>query len=313
MTTRNAILAEFSPWDPVTAAAVTVRACSVDDAGVTALNGVAWQPGLVPGRRSLDLFDGEFGGKIVAGIGDLEINLASFPNVARYAWGERPVTLWRGPVGAAWGSYTPIFTGLTRPPRAANGRMRIGLRVDDRWLDKPLLATYAGTAAAEGPADLKGGPKPLAIGAPQFIEGIIVNRTKNIVQLHGYGAMNAVSPALDRLNRYGSAAGNDANYAALAGATIAAGFFGMLIAPFMSKVVRFFPPLVTGTVITAIGLSLFPVAVNWAWLSMSMLQPQKGGPKPRAMRFRTKNSRAVAVALMRGSTILCMTPKVGPR
>ncbi len=48
------------------------------------------------------------------------------------------------------------------------------------------------------------------------------------------------------------------------GATIAAGFFGMLVAPFMSKVVRFFPPLVTGTVITSIGLSLFPVAVNWA-------------------------------------------------
>lgn len=48
------------------------------------------------------------------------------------------------------------------------------------------------------------------------------------------------------------------------GATIAAGFFGLLIAPFMSKIVRFFPPLVTGTVITSIGLSLFPVAVNWA-------------------------------------------------
>ncbi|MFS0826557.1 nucleobase:cation symporter-2 family protein [Pseudomonas phoenicis] len=48
------------------------------------------------------------------------------------------------------------------------------------------------------------------------------------------------------------------------GATIAAGAFGLLIAPFMSKVVRFFPPLVTGTVITSIGLSLFPVAVNWA-------------------------------------------------
>ncbi|MDV9033296.1 nucleobase:cation symporter-2 family protein [Pseudomonas sp. RAC1] len=48
------------------------------------------------------------------------------------------------------------------------------------------------------------------------------------------------------------------------GATIAAGLFGLLIAPFMSRVVRFFPPLVTGTVITAIGLSLFPVAVNWA-------------------------------------------------
>ncbi|WP_339509745.1 nucleobase:cation symporter-2 family protein [Pseudomonas sp. RL_15y_Pfl2_60] len=48
------------------------------------------------------------------------------------------------------------------------------------------------------------------------------------------------------------------------GATIAAGFFGMLIAPFMSRIVNFFPALVTGTVITSIGLSLFPVAVNWA-------------------------------------------------
>ncbi|MFZ6046703.1 nucleobase:cation symporter-2 family protein [Pseudomonas sp. CR3202] len=48
------------------------------------------------------------------------------------------------------------------------------------------------------------------------------------------------------------------------GATIAAGAFGLLLAPFMSRIVRFFPPLVTGTVITSIGLSLFPVAVNWA-------------------------------------------------
>ncbi|MBM7060754.1 purine permease [Pseudomonas sp. UL073] len=48
------------------------------------------------------------------------------------------------------------------------------------------------------------------------------------------------------------------------GATIAAGLFGMLIAPFMSRIVRFFPPLVTGTVITSIGMSLFPVAINWA-------------------------------------------------
>ena len=48
------------------------------------------------------------------------------------------------------------------------------------------------------------------------------------------------------------------------GATIAAGLFGMLVAPFMSRIVRFFPPLVTGTVITSIGMCLFPVAINWA-------------------------------------------------
>lgn len=35
-------------------------------------------------------------------------------------------------------------------------------------------------------------------------------------------------------------------------------------APFVCRIVRLFPPLVAGTVITDIDLSLFPVAVNWA-------------------------------------------------
>lgn len=48
------------------------------------------------------------------------------------------------------------------------------------------------------------------------------------------------------------------------GATIAAGIFCMLIAPFFSKIRRFFPPVVMGTTILLIGLSLLPVAVNWA-------------------------------------------------
>lgn len=221
---RYVILAEFTPYDPVAAAAVTVRACSVDDARVTSLNGVAWWPAISAApRRTLDLFDGEFGGKISAGIGDIEIALAAFPNAARYAWGERPVKLWRGVLGAAWGGYTLIFEGLTRPPRASNGRMRIGLRVDDRWLDKPLLSTYAGTGSAEGPADLKGQPKPLALGAPQFVEGVIINRALNIVQLHGAGAINGITAAFDRLARFGASAGNDASYAAIAAASVAPG------------------------------------------------------------------------------------------
>src|SRR5699024_11311225 len=48
------------------------------------------------------------------------------------------------------------------------------------------------------------------------------------------------------------------------GAIIAASIIGFLIAPFFAKIIRFFPPVVTGTVITAIGLTLFPVAANWA-------------------------------------------------
>lgn len=48
------------------------------------------------------------------------------------------------------------------------------------------------------------------------------------------------------------------------GAIIVASIIGFLIAPFFAKIVRFFPPVVTGTVITAVGLTLFPVAADWA-------------------------------------------------
>ncbi len=44
------------------------------------------------------------------------------------------------------------------------------------------------------------------------------------------------------------------------GAVIVAGLFTLLIAPFFSQLVRFFPPVVTGTVITIIGVTLIPVA-----------------------------------------------------
>ena len=44
------------------------------------------------------------------------------------------------------------------------------------------------------------------------------------------------------------------------GAVIVAGLFTLLIAPFFSQLVRLFPPVVTGTVITIIGVALLPVA-----------------------------------------------------
>jgi xanthine/uracil permease len=44
------------------------------------------------------------------------------------------------------------------------------------------------------------------------------------------------------------------------GAVIVAGLFTLLIAPYFSRLIRFFPPVVTGSVITIIGLALLPVA-----------------------------------------------------
>ncbi len=48
------------------------------------------------------------------------------------------------------------------------------------------------------------------------------------------------------------------------GAVIAASALGFLITPIFSQIIKFFPPLVTGTVITTIGLTLMPVAARWA-------------------------------------------------
>lgn len=46
------------------------------------------------------------------------------------------------------------------------------------------------------------------------------------------------------------------------GAVIVGGLFTFLVAPFFSKLLRFFPPVVTGSVITVIGLSLLSVGTD---------------------------------------------------
>src|SRR5688500_2513636 len=46
------------------------------------------------------------------------------------------------------------------------------------------------------------------------------------------------------------------------GAVIVAGLFTFLIAPYFSRLIRFFPPVVTGSVITIIGIALLPVAAG---------------------------------------------------
>lgn len=47
------------------------------------------------------------------------------------------------------------------------------------------------------------------------------------------------------------------------GATIAAGFITTLLAPLIGRLMPLFPPLVTGVVITSIGLSIIQVGIDW--------------------------------------------------
>ncbi|MBB5335600.1 nucleobase:cation symporter-2 family protein [Pectinatus brassicae] len=71
------------------------------------------------------------------------------------------------------------------------------------------------------------------------------------------------------------------------GAVIAAGLVVFLIAPYFSRLIRFFPPVVTGSVITIIGISLLPVAVRWA-----------GGGNPAAKDFGDVSSLLLALLVL---------------
>jgi xanthine permease len=58
--------------------------------------------------------------------------------------------------------------------------------------------------------------------------------------------------------------GEDGGLPAIYGSVMVAGVAIVALAPLFGRLLRFFPPLVTGTVILVIGLSLLPVAGNWA-------------------------------------------------
>lgn len=48
------------------------------------------------------------------------------------------------------------------------------------------------------------------------------------------------------------------------GATIMGSFIEMFLSRFLKHILKFFPPVVTGTVVTLIGTTLIPVAIDWA-------------------------------------------------
>ena len=58
------------------------------------------------------------------------------------------------------------------------------------------------------------------------------------------------------------AIGGEYGITSIYGSIIVSGLIVMLISQFFGKMVRFFPPVVTGSVVTIIGITLIPVAIN---------------------------------------------------
>jgi uric acid transporter len=133
-----------------------------------------------------------------------------------------------------------------------------------------LFIMYAGAVAVPlivGPAvGLKGDDIALLVSADLVVSGIAT-----LIQAVGIGKIMGVrlpvvagatftvlNPMIIIANSYGGRAGLPYVY----GAMIVSGVFGLVIAKPFSMVLRFFPPLVTGTVIAIIGLSLIGADVG---------------------------------------------------
>ncbi|MFC3108687.1 nucleobase:cation symporter-2 family protein [Undibacterium arcticum] len=89
---------------------------------------------------------------------------------------------------------------------------------------------------------------------------------------------------------------------AVFGAVIVSGIFTYLVAPYMSGLVRWFPPIVTGSVVLVIGISLMRVGINWAAGGQPMMSSPTG-PTPNPLYGVPVNLAIAGTVLL--SVLLC--------
>lgn len=131
-----------------------------------------------------------------------------------------------------------------------------------------VLTMYGGIIAVPliigKAADLDGNGISVLIASCLFMGGLAT-----ILQSVGVPFFGSQLPLVQGVSFAGVAtmtsilAGGD-GLPAVFGSVLAASVIGLIVAPAFALIVKFFPPVVTGTVITTIGLSLMPVAAGWA-------------------------------------------------
>ena len=134
-----------------------------------------------------------------------------------------------------------------------------------------ILAMFGGVIAVPliigGAAGLSQPEITLLVASALFLSG-----AATILQTLGVPFMGAQLPLVQGISFaavstmtaiIGSSGGGTEGLRHVYGAIIVAAVAGFVIAPFFSRIVRFFPPVVTGVIITVIGLSLMPVAARW--------------------------------------------------
>ena len=171
----------------------------------------------------------------------------------------------------------PVLSSVTPPP------LRLIILAVQH-----VLVMYAGAVAV-----------PLILGAalklPREQVALLINADlfacgiATFVQAYGIGPVGIRLPVMmgvtfASLSPMLAMANNPAlGLPAIFGSVIAAGLFGIVVAPFISRLLRFFPSVVTGSIITVIGITLMRIGINWI-----------GGGRPSAADFGAPGYLAVA-------------------
>jgi len=130
-----------------------------------------------------------------------------------------------------------------------------------------ILTMYGGVIAPPliigEAAGLSGSEMGLLITAGLFISGLAT-----ILQALGVGPFGARLPLVQGISFASvstlASIGSEGGIQPVLGSVLVAGVIGLIVSSFFAKLIRFFPPVVTGTIITVIGLSLMPTAFDWA-------------------------------------------------
>jgi len=153
------------------------------------------------------------------------------------------------------------------PPSARPEDERLGVAANLAYGLQHILTMYGGIVAVPlivgQAAGLNPGEVGLLITASLFAGGVAT-----ILQTMGLPFFGCQLPLVQGVSFSGVATmiaiSHDGGIQAILGAVMVASLIGLLITPVFSRIIRFFPPLVAGIVITTIGLTLMPVAGGWA-------------------------------------------------
>lgn len=129
-----------------------------------------------------------------------------------------------------------------------------------------ILAMYAGVVT---PPLIVGGAVGLSTAELGILvsAALLVSGLATLLQTLGVWRFGAQLPVVIGISFVPVSAmtiiAEDSGLAVVFGAVLVSGLFGLALIPFLAGLRRLFPPVVTGCVITVIGLSLFPVATGW--------------------------------------------------